>query len=84
MNAIVIKSSHPKIFCAGADIKRFLKQDYEYYIKNEIFSVLESAFKGVTKPTIAAVNGKAFGGGFELALLCDIIIGSELAYFGLP
>jgi enoyl-CoA hydratase/carnithine racemase len=28
VNAIVIKSSHPKIFCAGADIKRFLKEEY--------------------------------------------------------
>ena len=42
VNAIVIKSSHPKVFCAGADIKRFLKQDYEYYIRNEIFHGLET------------------------------------------
>ena len=42
------------------------------------------AFHKSRKPIIAGVNGKALGGGFQLALMCDIILASEKAFFGLP
>lgn len=45
---------------------------------------MEKTVKEVKKPIIAAINGKAFGGGFELALLCDIILGTDNCYFGFP
>ena len=45
---------------------------------------MEEGFRNCHKPVIAAVDGKALGGGFELALLSDIIVCSEKAYFALP
>ncbi|KKN21654.1 hypothetical protein LCGC14_0923110 [marine sediment metagenome] len=79
-----------KAFSAGFDLKWGATAKPEE--QREAFSKLK--FKAVTggltfnpnitKPVIAAVNGFAFGGGFELALGCDIIIAAEHATFSLP
>ena len=72
-------------FIAGADIKEYATAS------NEVFDEYQRFSRGVferlaTLPqvTIAAVNGYAFGGGFELALCCDFIVASENARFALP
>ena len=49
---------------------------------NDTFTTMESVLRGLPVPTIAAVNGYAFGGGAALALACDFIIASENAKFG--
>lgn len=45
---------------------------------------MERLFRSLRKPVISVVEGKALGGGFELALLTDIIIATQNASFGLP
>lgn len=68
-------------FCAGMDLKAFLK--------GENVKPFGRGFAGLTnarvrKPLIAAVEGMALAGGFELALACDLIVASEVSQFGLP
>jgi enoyl-CoA hydratase len=72
-------------FVAGADIEEYSNQgseQFNQYQRNsrELFTFLHT----YPKPIIAAVNGYALGGGFEIVLACDIIIASEQARFGLP
>lgn len=75
----VITGAGEKAFCAGSDLKAGIHRDYP---KNGYAGLIERF--DLAKPVIAAVNGLALGGGFEIALACDIIIASETASFGLP
>ena len=72
-----------KAFVAGADISQLRHYDLHTGLAAEMqrtFDVVEA----FPKPTVAAVNGFALGGGCELAMACDIRIASETARFGLP
>jgi enoyl-CoA hydratase/carnithine racemase len=68
-------------FCAGLDLKAF--------VRGESASVPGRGFAGLVeapprKPLIAAVEGWALGGGFEIALACDLVVAGRGARFGLP
>ncbi|MFF4991132.1 crotonase/enoyl-CoA hydratase family protein [Streptosporangium saharense] len=68
-------------FCAGMDLKGFLKGDLPFLEGRGFGGIVEAPPR---KPIVAAVEGYALAGGFELALACDIIVASEKAVFGLP
>jgi len=84
----IVTGAGEKAFSAGNDLKFQAEHGVERL--REIMKNVKGGLAGITarfdcyKPFIAAVNGLALGGGFEIALACDIIIASENASFGLP
>lgn len=81
----VITGAGNRAFCAGSDLKALSDPDgppRHTYPENGYAGLIERY--DLDKPVIAAVNGLALGGGFEIALACDVIIASENAGFGLP
>ncbi len=83
--AAVLRGAGDRAFVAGADIAEYQGNKAAQFIayqqrSREVFGKLAQ----LPKPTVAAVRGYALGGGFEIALCCDIIICSADAQFGLP
>jgi len=78
---VVLTAAGEKIFCAGMDLKAFTEQPSRDEEKDPTEYKMAVGF---TKPIIAAVNGAAVGGGFELVLTCDLIVAADHVRFGLP
>ncbi|TWV27912.1 enoyl-CoA hydratase/isomerase family protein, partial [Streptomyces misionensis] len=82
---VVLTSSHERAFCVGADLKERNSFTDADLVRQR--PVARGAYTGVLEmpmPTIAAVHGFALGGGFELALSCDLIVADRTAVVGLP
>ena len=78
----VIRGAGERAFCAGSDLKNIAAGGFKAYPKSGYAGLIERF--DLNKPLIAAVDGFALGGGFEVALACDIIIASNRSSFGLP
>lgn len=86
VRVIIITGSGEKAFVAGADISEFASFSVEQgkMLSAEGHQKLFNYAENLPKPIIAAINGFALGGGFELALSCHVRIASEKARIGLP
>ena len=84
LRVAILTGTGAKFFCPGWDLKAAAEgeaPDSDYGVGG--FGGLQE-LPGLNKPVICAVNGLAFGGGFEIMISCDIIIAAEHATFALP
>ena len=84
VRAVVITGTGDKSFCAGADLKAVAKRENIYHPDHPEWGFAGYVQHFIDKPTIAAVNGTALGGGTEIALASDLVVAERRAQFGLP
>lgn len=81
---VIVLCGGEKAFAAGVDISEIQKYSYEDAVLDDFMGHAWECIFNLEIPVIAAVSGYALGGGFELALMCDIIIAAQNAQFGFP
>ncbi|WP_318615807.1 enoyl-CoA hydratase-related protein [Sporosarcina sp. YIM B06819] len=84
IRVVIFTSSGERAFSVGADLKE-RKMLTDWQVKRNIYKIGDvfTAIENLPQPTIAMINGFAFGGGMELALACDFRIAAETALMGL-
>jgi len=80
----VVVTGAGQSFCAGADLKAISRRENIYHPEHGEWGFAGYTQHFIDKPTIAAVNGNALGGGTELALASDLVVAEESTKFGLP
>lgn len=87
VRVMVLTGSGSKAFCAGSDIKEFPEMMAAGVVVPKKLSLENEAFSRIDdfpKPTIAALNGLAFGGGLELTVCCDLVVAEAGGRVALP
>jgi enoyl-CoA hydratase/carnithine racemase len=85
VRAMVLTGAGDKAFCSGVDLKERAEMDADgRWSHNRALGAFAGRLARLQVPTIAALNGLAFGGGLEIALACDFRLTAEGASFALP
>ncbi len=85
VRCVVLSSSSDRAFCVGADLKeRNSMRDAALVAQRPVARAAYGGVRRLPVPAVAAVDGHALGGGFELALSCDVVVVGDGATVGLP
>ena len=85
VRAVILTGAGEKAFCSGVDLKERAEMTVdERWAHNRALNAFSERLARLQMPTVAALNGLAFGGGLEVALACDFRIAAEEAEFSLP
>jgi enoyl-CoA hydratase len=84
LKVVVLQGAGAQSFCSGADMKEIAEQASLGQVFVPVLPTLYESLLHLSKPSIAALNGDAVGGGLELALCCDLRIARTGARVGLP
>ncbi len=82
---VVLAAAGERAFCVGADLKERASFSLDDWHANRVaMRAMFAALRGLQQPSVASVFGFALGGGFELALSCDLIVAADDVELGLP